>query len=70
VDAHTLEFSIRQICAAAAIVFAWPVFAAAQVTPAAGSTAPDDTPAIRVGVTVYPNFVVQQEPRSPTPTAT
>jgi hypothetical protein len=42
------------------------VFAAAsvsaQVTPAAGYTPPDDTPSIRVGVTLYPTFTYQSAP--------
>ena len=36
--------------------------ASAQVTPAAGFTPPDDTPSIRVGVTLYPTFVYQSKP--------
>ena len=39
-----------------------PVVAFAQVTPAAGFTPPDDTPSIRVGVTMYPNFTAQSNP--------
>lgn len=35
----------------------------AQVTPAAGSTPPDDTPSIRVGMTLYPLFTLQTEPQ-------
>ena len=35
----------------------------AQVTPAAGSTPPDDTPSIRVGTTIYPNFTYQTDPK-------
>src|SRR5262245_32459258 len=34
----------------------------AQVTPAAGYTPPDDTPAIRVGMTLYPIYTLQTEP--------
>jgi len=34
----------------------------AQVTPAAGYTPPDDTPSIRVGVTLYPAYTLQTEP--------
>ena len=37
--------------------------AAAQVTPAAGSTPPDDTPSIRLGTTIFPNFTYQSEPK-------
>lgn len=34
----------------------------AQVTPAAGYTPPDDTPSLRVGLTVWPIFTLQNEP--------
>jgi hypothetical protein len=37
-------------------------FSFAQVTPAAGYTPPDDTPSIRVGVTLYPSFIYQTNP--------
>ena len=37
--------------------------ASAQVTPAAGYTPPDDTPAIRVGVTLFPNYSYQTDPK-------
>lgn len=37
--------------------------AAAQVTPAAGYTPPDDTPAIRVGVTFFGDYTITQKPR-------
>jgi hypothetical protein len=36
--------------------------ALAQVTPAAGFTPPDDTPTIRLGVTLFPQYVLQTEP--------
>jgi len=36
--------------------------ASAQVTPAAGYTPPDDTPSIRVGMTLFPNFTYQTTP--------
>jgi hypothetical protein len=36
--------------------------ASAQVTPAAGYTPPDDTPSIRVGVTLYPTYSYQSAP--------
>src|SRR3954467_5403309 len=36
---------------------------AAQVTPAAGYTPPDDTPAVKVGVTIFADYTVQQQPR-------
>lgn len=35
----------------------------AQVTPAAPFTPPDDTPSIRVGMTLYPTFTYQTEPK-------
>ena len=40
----------------------WPTAALAQVTPAAGYVPPDDTPALRVGMTLYPLFNLQTEP--------
>ena len=36
--------------------------ASAQVTPAAGYTPPDDTPSIRVGVTLFPNYTYPDRP--------
>jgi hypothetical protein len=36
---------------------------AAQVTPAAGYTPPDDTPAIKVGVTIFADYTVNQKPK-------
>ncbi len=40
-----------------------PAAAVAQVTPAAGYTPPDDTPAIKVGVTFFGDYTVQQSPK-------
>jgi hypothetical protein len=37
--------------------------AAAQITPAAGYTPPDDTPSIKVGMTLFPNYTYQTEPK-------
>jgi len=37
--------------------------AAAQVTPAAGYTPPDDTPSIKVGVTIFADYTVNQKPK-------
>jgi hypothetical protein len=37
--------------------------ASAQITPAAGYTPPDDTPSIRVGMTLFPTFTLQTEPK-------
>src|SRR5215208_3567135 len=36
---------------------------AAQVTPAAGYTPPDDTPAIKVGVTIFADYTINQKPK-------
>ena len=36
---------------------------AAQVTPAAGYTPPDDTPAIKVGVTIFADYTFNQQPK-------
>ena len=47
-----------------AIVFA--IFTApaeAQVTPAAGYTPPDDTPSIKLGVTIFTDYTIQQQPK-------
>jgi len=44
------------------MVSAFTRIASAQVTPAAGSTPPDDTPSIRVGVTIYTDFTYQPSP--------
>src|SRR5438876_8703010 len=38
--------------------------ASAQVTPAAASTPPDDTPSIRVGAVIYPDFTYTVNPSS------
>jgi hypothetical protein len=38
------------------------VHASAQVTPAAGYTPPDDTPSIRLGMTLFPAYTVQTDP--------
>jgi hypothetical protein len=53
----------RLFAACAVLTFA--ASASAQVTPAAGYTPPDDTPSIRVGVTLFPLYTYQT-----TPTAT
>ena len=37
--------------------------ASAQVTPAAGYTPPDDTPSIRVGMTLFPVYTFQTDPK-------
>jgi hypothetical protein len=40
-----------------------PCVAFAQVTPAAGYTPPDDTPSIRVGMTLFPAYIFQTDPK-------
>ncbi len=45
-------------------VASWPGPAAAQVTSAAGSTKPDDTPSVRVGVTIYTDYTFTQQPKT------
>ena len=44
-------------------VLALAVPCAAQVTPAAGYTPPDDTPSIKVGAVIYTDYTVQQTPK-------
>jgi hypothetical protein len=39
-----------------------PALASAQVTPAAGYTPPDDTPSIKVGMTLFPAYTFQTNP--------
>ena len=46
-----------------AALLAGPATALAQVTPAAGYTPPDDTPSIRVGMTLYPTYTFQTDPK-------
>jgi len=55
---------VRSALFAVLVVFV-PAVAIAQITPAAGYTPPDDTPSVRVGITLYPAYVYQT-----TPTAT
>jgi hypothetical protein len=47
-------FAVFAVCAAPC---------AAQVTPASGYTPPDDTPAIKVGVTIFADYTFQQQPK-------
>jgi hypothetical protein len=56
----SLTWSLCAALALAAVLAPTP--AAAQVTPAAGSVPPDDTPSIRVGATIYTNYSYQTEP--------
>src|SRR5436190_12525953 len=52
---------MRKLIPAALMLFMCSV-ASAQITPAAGYTPPDDTPSIRVGMTLYPAFTAQLNP--------
>ena len=47
---------------AAALISIAPALAAAQVTPAAGYTPPDDTPSVRVGATIFTDYTFTQSP--------
>jgi hypothetical protein len=58
-----LRFRFATRICAAAVLAAFPSIAAAQVTPAAGYTPPDDTPSIRIGVTLYPQYTFQTDPK-------
>lgn len=50
------------VATAVGVIALAPRMASAQVTPAAGYTPPDDTPSIRVGMTLYPAFTFQSNP--------
>jgi hypothetical protein len=52
----------RAISLAAAVVVAGALHANAQVTPAAGSTPPDDKPSFKVGATIFGDFTYIQSP--------
>jgi len=54
---------MKSLLAVAAALLAIAAPCVAQVTPAAGYTPPDDTPAIRVGVTIFADYTVQQQPK-------
>ena len=57
---HRLSRRFALLCTAIAATVA-PTFA--QVAPAAGYVPPDDTPAIKVGATLFADYTVQQKPR-------
>jgi hypothetical protein len=54
---------LRRLCWSAVCGVASVTPAAAQVTSAAGNAPPDDTPSVRVGVTIFADYTVQQTPR-------
>jgi len=55
---------LRLLCGSTLFLAAIVTSAAAQVTPAAGYVPPDDTPAIRVGVTIFADYTVQDQPKT------
>ena len=58
-DVHRVE---RAVLIGVMVSVLVPLQALAQVTPAAGYVPPDDTPSLRVGMTLYPLFNLQTEP--------
>jgi hypothetical protein len=60
-------YSLRRVWAAAAVagaaILVLSAPAAAQVTAAAGYTPPDDTPAIKVGATLFADYTINQKPK-------
>jgi hypothetical protein len=46
------------------VLLSWAMPAAAQITPAAGYTPPDDTPSIRIGATIFLDYTVTDKPKS------
>ncbi len=55
----------RQVRVSLVVMIGWLLWvprASAQVTPAAGNAPPDDTPRINVGMTLYPQFILQTDP--------
>ena len=64
--AREKEALLRRILAFIGVVVLLAIPAAtasAQVTPAAAVTPPDDTPSIRVGLTLFPTYVFQSNPK-------
>ena len=53
---------MRTLLATAALAWLGTGVASAQVTPAAGSTPPDDTPSIKLGATIFADYTFQQSP--------
>jgi len=54
---------LRRILSLMALIGISAATASAQVTPAAAITPPDDTPSIRVGLTLFPTYVIQTTPK-------
>jgi hypothetical protein len=57
-----LRFRFATRLLAAFVLAALPSLAAAQVTPAGGHTPPDDTPSIKLGLTLWPAYGFQTDP--------
>jgi hypothetical protein len=53
---------LRRIGLVLAVVLGAALPCSAQVTPAAGYTPPDDTPSIKVGVTIFADYTILQKP--------
>lgn len=53
---------MKRTSLAAALIAMFTVAASAQVTPAAGSTPPDDTPKFNIGVTIFGDYTYQDSP--------
>ncbi len=56
--------SVRRLACFSIVVLLGVRAASAQVTPAAGFTPPDDTPSIKVGVTLYADFTYAEAPET------
>lgn len=54
---------LRRVLLGLLLMTSFATAVSAQVTPAAGYTPPDDTPSIKVGVTIYTDFTYQQSPQ-------
>src|SRR2546422_8655799 len=63
-DDDDKEASLVRIATLAVALSLCAATAAAQVTPAAGYTPPDDTPSIRVGVVFYGDYTYTQSPKT------
>jgi hypothetical protein len=55
---------LRRVLTVFVLISTFAAAASAQVTPAAGYTPPDDTPSIRVGVTLFPLYTYQTTPEA------
>ena len=55
---------LRRVLTASVLISSFATAAFAQVTPASGYTPPDDTPSIKVGVTLFPLYTYQTTPEA------